>query len=576
MAFIVDGFLNMDDQPIIKNAFSELIEILNSNKELTCQKIEAMCLEANSEIRRNGFALKAASLVKNGSYIEALSLLQKQAASSFKVLPPELFYLIYSLMAYLGQTGDIPQLFFDYGINAIKERHYNLGLEALGTAFVEDAATQLKMAYETEKILKATAAYEQAAGTIPELKYTGGMLWHGSQIKVGMIVANIVDDVVAYSKRIMDFARYIDGTKFKLYVYSTENMCMRYHRLPLRCFSPPSLQVGANYIKQLQERGIPVFFAPIDQPPLQAALLTARKIASDGIHILIIQSGPAMPIDWLACRISPVPVKFHIHIGVPIYQKNIDVVFYDNEANRKREAPYYQTDMGKVMLLRQGTDIDLLLSQQPFDRSQFGIPKDAILIGVLSNHLDTRLTSEYLETIAKVMQKHQKAWFVPIGGKNLPQKVVEFFSKLNLMERVKHITVQRNVGSVLKMLDIYANEFPIGGSQAVVEAMVCGLPVVAMKAKEAHAASSGADFVGAPFAIEEYSQKKYFALLEKWVSNSDERKLAANTMRTKAISQYSIREYIWTVCNIGEELLHKKLKTAFNLDQEPDIPAKPL
>ena len=235
-------------------------------------------------------------------------------------------------------------------------------------------------------------------------------------------------------------------------------------------------------------------------------------------------------------------------------QPGLNLTLYDNAVNMEREKAFWPDDAGEVRFLRQGTDIDAFDALPAAARPEYGLPEKAVLIGVLSNHLEKRLSEAYLDAIGGVLQRNASAWFVPIGGNGLPPHAGEHLEGFGVLERVRAIPVQREPGRALKMLDIYANEFPVGGSQAVVEAMVCGLPIVAMRSDTTHVGSTGADIVGPPHAIEQPDAAAYERLLERWVNDAGSRKAAGAAMRMRALKEYSIRDYVRRVAQMGAEI----------------------
>ena len=265
-----------------------------------------------------------------------------------------------------------------------------------------------------------------------------------------------------------------------------------------------------------------------------------------------------MPIDWLATRWAPAPVKLHIHIGSPLYQRGIHATFFDNSVNLERERATWPEYAGKLVLLRKGTDIDALDAQPALSRATLGLPPKAVLIGVLSNHLDKRLSPGYLDVIASVLAAEPETAFVAIGGRELPPQAVSHFKAAGLLHRAHHIPSQRQVGAALKLLDIYASEFPIGGSQSVMEAMACGLPVVAMRHGAAHAECVASDIVGPPVAIESNDPDAYRNLLLRWIRDPVARRDAGENLRKRAQTHFSIHDYVNQVCTFGAGLLAEK------------------
>lgn len=540
-----------------ENNLEQILALIRAHPEFTPEFIEQ--LRANPDLAKaaSGYAMAAATRFEAGDHAEAFDLLDN-ASKRFEVLPVPLFVLRLA-MRYLSSNDKlIPGDFLDFGCKAIEARDDDLGAEAIGTAFVEDADRWLDLVYQMDQVRRASEAYEKVAQRLAPQVPARASRPAGEPLRIGLLTANLVDDVVAYCKRVIDFVRHLDPEKFRCYVYSSENMCFRQRFLPTRCFAHPSEVWAPKMLAELERHKAPVFLASRSLPTCATALSIARQMAADALDILVFQSGPGMPIDWLASRLAPVPAKIHIHIGVPTCQPGLDVTLYDNAVNMEREKACWPPNAGEIRFLRQGTDIDLLDALEPSKRSDFNLPEQAVLIGVLSNHLDKRLSPEYLDVIAEVLQRHSSAWFVPIGGKGLPAAAHEHFENYGVLDRARAIPLQRAPGSVLKMLDIYANEFPVGGSQAVVEAMACGLPVVAMRSSATHVGSTGADIVGPQFAVQNPDIALYSRLLERWVLDPAARKQAGAALKLRAEQEFSIRDYVRKVAELGAELVGNK------------------
>ena len=532
----------------------EIVDLWNRHPEAAT---EAARRSPEDAIAERGFVLEVARCLTAGD-AEAAGGVLREAWRRFRVPPVSLFTLQVDIRHALGEEDRLPSDYLDYGCRAIEAGRWDRGCEAVGTALVEDADRYLKMIYDRPSLLRATGHYEQAARHLASQAPALTPRRPRVPYAIGVMVANLVDDTVAYAKRVMDFARHLDPKKYAVHVYSTENMTLRAHELPVRCGAQPSDIWAPRYLAELRERGIPVYLATRNVPVTAAALRLAQRFAEAGLDALVMQSGPTMPIDWLAMRLAPVSAKLHIHIGAPNYMLGMDATIFDNAVNLEREREGWPDYAGELVLMRQGTDLDVLDAEPAARRADFGLPDAGVLIGVLSNHLDRRLSPDYLDVVAATLRRHAEAWFVPIGQRELPAAARHVLEVQGVADRVRHIPAQRRPGGVLKMLDIYANEFPVGGSQAVVEAMACRLPVVAMRWGATHVESAGADIVGPECALMDRDPATYAALLSRWIGEPRERRRIGDALRRRCEREYSIRDYVRQVAEQAEVYGAKK------------------
>jgi glycosyltransferase involved in cell wall biosynthesis len=84
---------------------------------------------------------------------------------------------------------------------------------------------------------------------------------------------------------------------------------------------------------------------------------------------------------------------------------------------------------------------------------------------------------------------------------------------------------------------VFLNEYPEGGATSVVEAVGCGVPVVAMRAGERHAEAIGAYLVG-PDAVRTPDRGAYWALVESWVTRPLTRSLSGQAQRLRAMELF--------------------------------------
>ncbi len=449
-----------------------------------------------------------------------------------------------------------------FGREALAMGYEELGLQAIYAAMVLDAQGEYELTRDPKALCNVAELYEQVARRHQPQGVAAASVdasWRGP-LRIGMMVPNLVDDVVAYTKQVLQFVRHADPERFRMHVYVSENSARRDAPLfPVGCTNPGSDVTGAETLRELNALNVPVFTAPRSLNFLAAAQLLARRLELDKIDVLILQTGIAFPIDWLAAFWAQVPVKVSMHIGSSLFLPGLDATFYDNPANIERESNVWEPEMGERLLLRQGTDIDALREQQPAERSRLGIPRDAVVIGTLSNHLRRRLSTQYLDTVASVMRECPNAWFVAFGDGAVP-RAEEFFESRGLADRVRFPGKQTRVGEALKVLDVYANEFPVGGSQSVVEAMACGVPVVAMKWDDGHPESAGAEIVGGRYAIVRRDAASYAALLRHWVEAPASRKAASTEFRQRAERLFASRNYVTSLLEHAEDLHRGKEK----------------
>ncbi|MBN1670112.1 MAG: glycosyltransferase [Kiritimatiellae bacterium] len=531
---------------------TDLARLLDAHPEHTPESIAVLCLGPDPDRAVGGYGLEIARHWAAGDPAAAADALER-ARRRFGLLPPALFVLQHELRLAAGEAPGLARDLLRYGCDAVAAGQYDLGLEALGKAYVMDMRHGFGLTRDIQAALEAAGAYERAAGACPPIERRPADPAADPLVHVGLVVPNQADAVVAYSRRVLHFARHVDRAGFRLSVYVTENMCPRAGLLPTLYASEPTAVRGPATLAELGRLGVPVRIGSTRTPITTAALELARQMAQDAVDVVVLQAGLAMPIDWLATRLAPAPAKLQIHIGLSAYQRGIQATLFDNAVNMAREAAAWPEWAGRQVLVRRGTDIAALDACTPAARAAFGIPADAVLIGTLSNSLDARLSPAFCETMAGVLAAGPRAWYAAGGVVSAPDTLKARFARRGVADRVVFAGQQREPGTFLKMLDIYANEFPTGGSQSVVEAMACGLPVAAMRCADTHAESVGADIVGEPPAIPAFDPRRYRALLETWLRDAAARKAAGRRLRERAEREFSVRTFVRRVCELGAE-----------------------
>jgi glycosyltransferase involved in cell wall biosynthesis len=494
---------------------------------------------------------RSLALYREGEESAALDLLL-ECRRELRYVPIPVIYNIIWLSRRLGREQLAAHECIRFARDAFSLGYDDLGLEACSAALILDALGDYEITRNPSASVDVARMYGAVAGR------------HGGQPvglppvggdrprRVALVVPNLVDYIVAATKRVLQFARYLDRSRYRLAVYVSENLSRRESSLfPFGCVEGRTEESGADTLRRLRELDVPVHLGSRSTRFVQSALVLADWIKQDGADIAIFQSGLACPIDWLAARWTHVPVKMCIQTGCSLFVPGMHATFFDSAMDLERERAWWSNGEGERILLPKGADLEDLHSQKPFSRARFTIPNDAVIIGTLSNHLDRRLSVPFMDVIAGVLQAHPDAWFLAFGADPLPVPMAYFRSR-GVAERVRFGGKQSQAGSALKVLDIYANEFPVGGSQSVMEAMACGVPVVALRWSNAHAESVGAELAGEEFGIHSKDLQAYTNRLNEWVRQSDTRRNAGLAARRRAANHFSAQAYVRRLLDVAE------------------------
>jgi hypothetical protein len=518
-------------------------------------RIAALLAAPDVQERVMGVLLAGASAWRRSGPAAALEVLLG-ARASLGCMPLPVIHNLIDMARRAGREQTAAFECLAFARDAVAQGYADLGLEAASAAILLDTLGSFEILKNPEQSLGVAGLYEQVAQGLAWPAAAGLQSRQaGPPWRVALVVSNLVDHVVAHTKTVLHMARYADPDRYRISVISSENLAGRTRPLfPFGCQAYPSGRAGVRALAELGRRGVPVTLLSREPSFTRAARLLVEALEVSGAHMAVFQSGLASPIDWLAARLARVPVKAAIHIGSSLFNAGIGVTFFDNPANLERESASWPEWAGARVILPMGTDIAELDAQAPLDRAALGIPARAVVLGVMSNHLEQRLSESYLAVVADLLIRYPSVWFLALGAEPGDSKRA-YFEARGVAARVRFAGLQRASGSALKLLDIYANEFPVGGCQAVVEAMACGLPVAAMRWSQAHAESAGAEAVGPPDAVPGPDPAAYAALLARWIESESDRREAGRRMRARAVSRFHVRDFVAAMLGRCESLL---------------------
>jgi glycosyltransferase involved in cell wall biosynthesis len=115
----------------------------------------------------------------------------------------------------------------------------------------------------------------------------------------------------------------------------------------------------------------------------------------------------------------------------------------------------------------------------PFQRSDFNLPSDGPLIGIVANLRPVKRVDRFIEMAAKVVVKIPSAHFVIAGRGELKQDLNQQVARLNLSERVHFLGPVAEVERLLPLLDVgVLTSESEGFSNALIEYVSAGVPAV--------------------------------------------------------------------------------------------------
>ncbi|MBF0158947.1 MAG: glycosyltransferase family 4 protein [Magnetococcales bacterium] len=267
-------------------------------------------------------------------------------------------------------------------------------------------------------------------------------------------------------------------------------MMRRGHQLMVACPESATLfQRAAGY-------GVPVTSLAIERKSVTALMGLVRYLRRYAPDVLVTHSSVDSWLGALAVRLlrPRIPLVRVRHLSALPPQNGLSRWLYARGANhvvttglciKEQLQQRFRIDPQRVTSIPTGIDLD---DYRPRDRQdmrrQLGRPADLFLIGIVATLRSWKGHLDLLTAFQRVIrQSIQPAQLLIIGdGPNRPA-IERAMVQLDMTASVSIVGHQTNISSWLNALDLfvlpsYANE---GVPQALLQAMACGLPVIASR-----------------------------------------------------------------------------------------------
>ena len=160
-------------------------------------------------------------------------------------------------------------------------------------------------------------------------------------------------------------------------------------------------------------------------------------------------------------------------------------VVFVSESLREQLRARLKIPDSRSTIIPNGIDTDAFRPERDDSiRSSLGLAADAILVGAIGNIRPAKSYDTFLQAARRLLDRSDRFRFVIAGqyGGTLADELLRLRAQLGLEERVFFLGLREDVATVLHNLDVFVlSSSSEGFSIACVEAMACGIPVVATR-----------------------------------------------------------------------------------------------
>lgn len=341
------------------------------------------------------------------------------------------------------------------------------------------------------------------------------------------------------STSIARWVELLDRDRYELRVLCCEELTEREPALDI--ITRPTLRsedAGREVIQAIRAAGAGVECVPTAGTLLDgcnAALVAARAFEPD---VLLSVASPACPIQAALVHAGVAPVRLVMNIGVPLLLPSATGIVYHNDGKADDDAPVLrELGISQHRVPTIGTDLRLCDAAMKATRQAIGVPEQAVIMLSVGNVLVKRLMHAGFGTaLAQFLARHPECCWVGVGRGDFAP-VLEIMRRHGVDDRVCLPGAFSDPRPIMKAADVMLNEYPEGGGNTVLEAMGCGLPVVAMHAGPGHAERIGAMLVGDD-AIRTMDAEAYWARASAWARDASLRAAAGKRQQARARAEF--------------------------------------
>ncbi|CAG0995707.1 hypothetical protein PHYC_02547 [Phycisphaerales bacterium] len=304
----------------------------------------------------------------------------------------------------------------------------------------------------------------------------------------------------------------------------------------------PSERIGAVTIARMRAAA-PVHVVPPLGTFVDGVELAAELVRSLAPDLAVFVASPACPIQAGMAFARVAPSQAVMNIGVPLVLRGVDAVIFNNPARERDDAGFLATRGVAVHGVEtSGGDARSGVFSIPRSRESLGLPGQARVLASISNAIARRmLAGTFARDLAAFLASRPDIWWMGVGAisKEDISRVRAEFERAGggVTERCVFSGPAEDPREHIKCADVFLNEYPEGGGNSVIEAMGCGVPVVAMRAGDRHAESIGATLVGLD-AIPAPDAARYWALVDHWLADESARGAAAARQQERALARF--------------------------------------
>lgn len=199
---------------------------------------------------------------------------------------------------------------------------------------------------------------------------------------------------------------------------------------------------------------------------------------------------------------------------------------------------------------------DQIESAVAVDRKVLGVPEEGVMLATFGR-LTKMANARFVRAIAGILAQNPNAWLIIAGGTDrLAQQALEIgFTAAGVRNRVVFLHDRAaDAAALLKTADLYCDTFPWCGGQTILEAMMSGTPVVAMRgAADPDLDPTGTGprvactqaFLGGVAPLADFEDDDaYVAIAGAYIASAEQRKEIGGRLQARATAEHSFGPFM--------------------------------